>query len=167
MKWGRLHVAAAVLGISAPGVAASAQPAFAGLEGLYIIGCGHSIEPDGSVIIYAIPGHTPGQVLLVRLAKFDSVMLSGDAVRFRYSLEKRHIPSNNVDREQPSRRTSASSSCLRNTRRSSGPTTTRTRMPGSGSRRSITNRPRVRRDAAMERQNAQRCCACSPVGGMS
>ncbi len=100
MKWGRLHVAAAVLGISAPGVAASAQPAFAGLEGLYIIGCGHSIEPDGSVIIYAIPGHTPGQVLLVRLAKFDSVMLSGDAVRFRYNLEKRHIPSNNVDREQ-------------------------------------------------------------------
>jgi len=61
----------------------------------------HDVFGDGSVMIYATPGHTPGhQVLLVKLATFGPVMLSGDAVHFRYSLEKRYIPSNNVDREQ-------------------------------------------------------------------
>jgi N-acyl homoserine lactone hydrolase len=61
----------------------------------------HDVFGDGSVMIYATPGHTPGhQVLLARLPKFGAVMLSGDAVHFRYSLEQRHVPSNNVDREQ-------------------------------------------------------------------
>jgi glyoxylase-like metal-dependent hydrolase (beta-lactamase superfamily II) len=56
---------------------------------------------DGSVTIIATPGHTPAhQVLLVRLKRFGAVLLSGDAVHFRESLEKRYIPSNNVDSEQ-------------------------------------------------------------------
>jgi N-acyl homoserine lactone hydrolase len=61
----------------------------------------HDVFGDGSVMIFATPGHTPGhQVLMVALPKFGAVMLSGDAVHFRYSLEQRHVPSNNVDREQ-------------------------------------------------------------------
>jgi N-acyl homoserine lactone hydrolase len=61
----------------------------------------HDVFGDGSVTIIATPGHTPGhQVLLVKLAKYGAVLLSGDAVHFRESLEKRYIPSNNVDREQ-------------------------------------------------------------------
>ena len=61
----------------------------------------HDVFGDGSVTIIATPGHTPGhQVLLVKLQKFGAVLLSGDAVHFRDSLEKRWIPSNNVDREQ-------------------------------------------------------------------
>jgi glyoxylase-like metal-dependent hydrolase (beta-lactamase superfamily II) len=61
----------------------------------------HDVFGDGSVTIMATPGHTPGhQVLLVKLPKFGAVLLSGDAVHIQESWEKRHVPSNNVDREQ-------------------------------------------------------------------
>jgi N-acyl homoserine lactone hydrolase len=61
----------------------------------------HDAFGDGSVMLYSTPGHTPGsQVLLVKLPKFGAVMLSGDAVHFTSSLEKRYVPTNNVDREQ-------------------------------------------------------------------
>src|SRR5258705_3114936 len=61
----------------------------------------HDVFGDGSVTIFSTPGHTPGhQVLLVKLPKSGAVMLSGDAVHFRYSLEKRYVPSNNTDRDQ-------------------------------------------------------------------
>ena len=53
----------------------------------------HDVFGDGSVMIFATPGHTPGsQVLMVKLQKFGAVMLSGDAVHFRYSLAKRIRP---------------------------------------------------------------------------
>jgi N-acyl homoserine lactone hydrolase len=61
----------------------------------------HDVFGDGSVTIVATPGHTPGhQVLLVKLAKFGAVLLVGDAVHFQENWDKRHVPSNNVDRDQ-------------------------------------------------------------------
>jgi N-acyl homoserine lactone hydrolase len=65
----------------------------------------HDVFGDGSVLIKAAPGHTPGhQVLVVRLPKTGPVMLSGDMVHLRYSWENRVVPSFNFDVEQ-SRRT--------------------------------------------------------------
>lgn len=56
---------------------------------------------DGSVVILATPGHTPGhQSLLVRLPKTGAVMLSGDAVHFKSNWDNRGVPANNVDKEK-------------------------------------------------------------------
>ena len=61
----------------------------------------HDVFGDGSVTIISTPGHTPGhQCLLVKLPKFGAVLLTGDAVHIQESWEKRHVPSNNVDREK-------------------------------------------------------------------
>jgi glyoxylase-like metal-dependent hydrolase (beta-lactamase superfamily II) len=65
----------------------------------------HDVFGDGSVLIKAAPGHTPGhQVLVVRLPKTGPVMLSGDMVHLLYSWNNRVVPSFNFDVEQ-SRRT--------------------------------------------------------------
>ena len=54
----------------------------------------HDVFGDGSVIIIATPGHTPGhQSLLVKLAKTGAVVLSGDAVHFKDNWENRRVPS--------------------------------------------------------------------------
>lgn len=46
----------------------------------------HDVFGDGSVLIKAAPGHTPGhQVLVVRLPRTGPVMLSGDMVHLQYS----------------------------------------------------------------------------------
>ena len=61
----------------------------------------HDIFGDGSVVIYATPGHTPGhQSLLVRLPKTGPVLLSGDAVHFRENWENRRVPARNFSKEQ-------------------------------------------------------------------
>ncbi|MBB6122297.1 N-acyl homoserine lactonase family protein [Sphingobium subterraneum] len=53
---------------------------------------------DGSVIMIALPGHTPGNHgLLVRLSPSKNVVLSGDAVHFH---GQQGIPPVNVDRAQ-------------------------------------------------------------------
>lgn len=53
---------------------------------------------DGSVVILATPGHTPGhQSLRVRLANAGTIVLSGDAAHFRDNWEQRRVPSMNVD----------------------------------------------------------------------
>ena len=53
---------------------------------------------DGSVVIFATAGHTPGhQSLRLRLAKTGTVVLSGDAAHFRDNWENRRVPSMNVD----------------------------------------------------------------------
>lgn len=58
----------------------------------------HDVFGDGSVLIKAAPGHTPGhQVLVVRLPKTGPVMLSGDMVHLVYSWENRVVPSFNFD----------------------------------------------------------------------
>ncbi len=61
----------------------------------------YDVFGDGSVIIIATPGHTPGhQSLLVKLAKTGAVVLSGDAVHFKDNWENRRVPSGNVDKDK-------------------------------------------------------------------
>ena len=53
---------------------------------------------DGSVVILAMPGHTPGhQALLVRLAS-GPVLLSGDQYHFTEQVANRGVPSFNTNR---------------------------------------------------------------------
>ena len=64
----------------------------------------HDVFGDGSVLIKAAPGHTPGhQVLVVRLPKTGPVMLSGDMVHLVYSWNHRVVPSFNFDIAQSGR----------------------------------------------------------------
>jgi N-acyl homoserine lactone hydrolase len=61
----------------------------------------HDVFGDGSVMILATPGHTPGhQSLLVRLRKRGAVVLSGDMVHFQENWEQRRIPARNYNAEQ-------------------------------------------------------------------
>lgn len=56
---------------------------------------------DGSVVMLAMPGHTPGShALLVRLEKAGPVLLSGDAACFEEQLAEDQTPSFNADRAQ-------------------------------------------------------------------
>jgi glyoxylase-like metal-dependent hydrolase (beta-lactamase superfamily II) len=64
----------------------------------------HDVFGDGSVMIKAAPGHTPGhQVLVVRLPKRGPVLLSGDMVHLVYSWNNRVVPSFNFDVAQSGR----------------------------------------------------------------
>jgi len=54
---------------------------------------------DGSVVILAMPGHTPGETaLLVRLPKTGPVLLSGDVVHFEAQVVNNGVPPFNTDR---------------------------------------------------------------------
>jgi N-acyl homoserine lactone hydrolase len=56
---------------------------------------------DGSVTIFATPGHTPGhQSLLVKLPKTGALVLSGDAVHFKSNWDNRGVPTANSDKDQ-------------------------------------------------------------------
>ena len=58
----------------------------------------HDVFGDGSVVIIATPGHTPGhQSLLVRLPKTGPVILSGDMVHLQDNWIHRRAPSFNFD----------------------------------------------------------------------
>lgn len=64
----------------------------------------HDVFGDGSVMVKAAPGHTPGhQVLVVRLPRTGPVMLSGDMVHLTYSWANRVVPSFNFDIAQSGR----------------------------------------------------------------
>jgi N-acyl homoserine lactone hydrolase len=53
---------------------------------------------DGSVVVLATPGHTPGhQSLLVRLPRTGAVVLSGDLVHFKDNWDNRRVPAFNTD----------------------------------------------------------------------
>src|SRR5215471_2742495 len=61
----------------------------------------HDVFGDGSIVILATPGHTPGhQSLLVKLPKTGALVLSGDAVHFKDNWEKRRVPGGNTDKEK-------------------------------------------------------------------
>ena len=61
----------------------------------------HDVFGDGSVVIVATPGHTPGhQSLLVRLPKTGVVVLTGDMVHFEENWVNRRIPARNFNKEQ-------------------------------------------------------------------
>jgi len=56
---------------------------------------------DGRIIIYPMPGHTPGhQAMLVRLEKHDPILLSGDSAAFRENFEQRVLPLNHLNKEE-------------------------------------------------------------------
>ncbi len=59
----------------------------------------HDVFGDGSVLLLATPGHTPGhQSLLVRLPRAGALLLSGDVAHFRANHEARRTPAGNFDR---------------------------------------------------------------------
>ncbi|MDB5550125.1 MAG: Quorum-quenching N-acyl-homoserine lactonase [Rhizobium sp.] len=59
----------------------------------------HDVFGDGSVVILATPGHTPGEAsLLVKLAKTGPVLLSGDVVHFEEQFANHGVPGFNFDR---------------------------------------------------------------------
>lgn len=61
----------------------------------------HDVFGDGSVMILAMPGHTPGHTsLLVNLANSGPVMFSGDLYHLNESRDRRLMPKFNVDVEQ-------------------------------------------------------------------
>lgn len=56
---------------------------------------------DGSVLIKATPGHTPGHTsLLVRLPQTGDVLLTGDLYHFEAQAAKHSVPGYNYNREQ-------------------------------------------------------------------
>jgi glyoxylase-like metal-dependent hydrolase (beta-lactamase superfamily II) len=56
---------------------------------------------DGSVVMLATPGHTPGHhSLLVKLPQKGAVILSGDAVHFQENYDGSGVPIFNFDRSQ-------------------------------------------------------------------
>ncbi len=58
----------------------------------------HDIFGDGSLVLIATPGHTPGhQCLLVRLPKTGAVLLSGDAVHSRANWDGHRAPERNFN----------------------------------------------------------------------
>lgn len=61
----------------------------------------YDVFGDGSVIIKAAPGHTPGhQVLVLRLPETGPVMLAGDLYHFPEEREAQLVPVIEFDREQ-------------------------------------------------------------------
>jgi len=56
---------------------------------------------DGTVVVLATPGHTPGhRALMVKLPQSGTYILSGDAVHFRENYESNGVPWFNFDRAQ-------------------------------------------------------------------
>ena len=101
-----------------------------------IIDGDYDVFGDGSVVIKAAPGHTPGhQVLVVRLPKTGPVMLSGDMVHLQYSWNYRVVPSFNFDVQQSMRTIDEMKAFARRPARSSGSTTTWSSTPRSRRRR--------------------------------
>lgn len=89
--------------------AATADPPGAGVDPatfnayktakMELIGGDHDVFGDGSVVILAGPGHTPGhQLLQLRLAKAGTVVLSGDLYHTHENRKERNVPLINTDR---------------------------------------------------------------------
>ena len=61
----------------------------------------YDVFGDGSITIFATPGHTPGhQSMLVRLAGYGPVMLSGDVAHSWSNFCCRRVPHMNVSKDQ-------------------------------------------------------------------
>lgn len=59
----------------------------------------HDVFGDGSVVMKATPGHTPGHtVLLVRMPQMGNVLLTGDLYHFEEQVTNRGVPEFNTDR---------------------------------------------------------------------
>ena len=61
----------------------------------------HDVFGDGSVVVKAAPGHTPGhQVLYLKLARTGGVVLSGDLYHYPESRTLQRVPTSEFDPEQ-------------------------------------------------------------------
>jgi glyoxylase-like metal-dependent hydrolase (beta-lactamase superfamily II) len=61
----------------------------------------HDVFGDGSAMILATPGHTPGhQSLVVRMPRTGVVILTGDVAHFRENWDARRVPAINFNKEQ-------------------------------------------------------------------
>ena len=59
----------------------------------------HDVFGDGSVLIKAMPGHTPGHAsLLVRLPEKGDILLTGDLYHFEEQVTNRGVPQFNANR---------------------------------------------------------------------
>lgn len=59
----------------------------------------HDVFGDGSVLIKAMPGHTPGHAsLLVRLPERGDILLTGDLYHFEEQVTNRGVPQFNTNR---------------------------------------------------------------------
>lgn len=68
---------------------------------IIIINGDYDVFADGSVVIKAAPGHTPGhQMLVVDLENEGKIMLSGDLYHFTKNREHKRVPSFNFDKKQ-------------------------------------------------------------------
>jgi N-acyl homoserine lactone hydrolase len=60
----------------------------------------HDVFGDGTVVIKAAKGHTPGhQSLFLKLKKTGNVLLSGDLAHFTKNWDNRRVPSFNFDKD--------------------------------------------------------------------
>ncbi len=63
------------------------------------VGYDRDVFGDGSVVVKAMPGHTPGhKTLLVNLPDSGPIMLTGDLYHFEEQIANRGIPTFNTDR---------------------------------------------------------------------
>lgn len=77
------------------------EPWFAGIGKVDPVQGDRDVFGDGSVVMLAMPGHTPGETsLLVNLPETGPVLLSGDVVHFHEQLVNRGVPAFNWDRAQ-------------------------------------------------------------------
>ena len=61
----------------------------------------HDVFGDGSVVLIATPGHSPGhQCLLVKLPRTGAILLSGDAVHTKANWENKRAPAQNFNHAQ-------------------------------------------------------------------
>jgi N-acyl homoserine lactone hydrolase len=80
-------------------VPATLQPWVDGTSKTETLTGDHDVFGDGSVVVLATPGHTPGEMaLLVRLPKTGPVLLSGDVVHFTEQWAQRGVPVFNANR---------------------------------------------------------------------
>jgi N-acyl homoserine lactone hydrolase len=83
----------------APAYAAQFQPWLQGGGTVQTVTGDHDVFGDGSVVMLALPGHTPGHhALLVRLRGRAPVLLSGDQFHFTEQVRNNGVPSFNVNR---------------------------------------------------------------------
>ncbi|HUT50101.1 MAG TPA: N-acyl homoserine lactonase family protein [Alphaproteobacteria bacterium] len=81
--------------------AKSKSPPFTKAQTIVKLSGDHDVFGDASVVIFSTPGHTPGhQSLLVKLPKTGAVILSGDAVHFRWNWDNKGVPAGNFDKAQ-------------------------------------------------------------------
>jgi glyoxylase-like metal-dependent hydrolase (beta-lactamase superfamily II) len=61
----------------------------------------HDVFGDGSAVLLATPGHTPGhQSLLLRLKNTGPILFTGDAAHFQENWDFRRVPSFNASHDQ-------------------------------------------------------------------